>query len=41
MRRILAPLSSAVTYARWLHLVIGVVFSGVVLMVYPGVSGGA
>ncbi|MET9396848.1 histidine kinase [Kitasatospora sp. NPDC002965] len=39
MPRILAPLLSAVTYARWLHLVIGCVFSGVVLMVYPGVSG--
>ncbi|MEK2489630.1 histidine kinase [Kitasatospora purpeofusca] len=39
MPRILAPLFSATTYARWLHLVIGLVFVGVVLMVYPGVEG--
>ncbi|MFB8241425.1 sensor histidine kinase [Kitasatospora purpeofusca] len=39
MPRILAPLLSATTYARWLHLVIGLVFVGVVLMVYPGVEG--
>ncbi|MFF7589139.1 sensor histidine kinase [Kitasatospora purpeofusca] len=39
MPRILAPLLSAATYARWLHLVIGLVFVGVVLMVYPGVEG--
>ncbi|MFJ4095777.1 sensor histidine kinase [Kitasatospora sp. NPDC089913] len=39
MPRILAPLLSATTYARWLHLVIGLVFVGVVLMVYPGIEG--
>ncbi|WP_406088039.1 sensor histidine kinase [Kitasatospora purpeofusca] len=39
MPRILAPLLSATTYARWLHLMIGLVFVGVVLMVYPGVEG--
>ncbi|KOV37956.1 hypothetical protein ADK60_03390 [Streptomyces sp. XY431] len=39
MPRILAPLLSATTYARWLHLVIGLVFVGVVLMVCPGVEG--
>nr|BEK69450.1 histidine kinase [Kitasatospora purpeofusca] len=39
MPRILAPLFSATTYARWLHLVIGLVFVGVVLMVYPGIEG--
>ncbi|MFJ4667243.1 sensor histidine kinase [Kitasatospora purpeofusca] len=39
MPRILAPLLSAATYARWLHLVIGLVFVGVVLMVYPGIEG--
>ncbi len=39
MPRILAPLFSATTYARWLHLMIGLVFVGVVLMVYPGVEG--
>ncbi|MCX4756809.1 sensor histidine kinase [Kitasatospora purpeofusca] len=39
MPRILAPLFSATTYARWLHLLIGLVFVGVVLMVYPGVEG--
>ncbi|MEV6975925.1 histidine kinase [Kitasatospora sp. NPDC093806] len=36
MPRIIAPLLSAATYARWLHLLIGWVFVGVVLMVYPG-----
>ncbi|MFJ8433320.1 sensor histidine kinase [Kitasatospora sp. NPDC094019] len=39
MPRILAPLLSASTYSRWLHLMIGPVFVGVVLMVYPGVEG--
>ncbi|MFC5663405.1 sensor histidine kinase [Kitasatospora misakiensis] len=39
MPRILAPLLSAATYARWLHLVLGPVFAGVVLMVYPGIEG--
>lgn len=38
--RILAPLFAAATYARWLHLLIGMVFAGVVLMVYPGVEEG-
>lgn len=36
---IFAPLFAAATYARWLHLLIGVVFVGVVLMVYPGTEG--
>ncbi|WP_329499442.1 sensor histidine kinase [Kitasatospora herbaricolor] len=40
MPRILAPLFAAATYARWLHLLIGMVFAGVVLMVYPGVEEG-
>ncbi|WP_328954063.1 sensor histidine kinase [Kitasatospora purpeofusca] len=39
MPRILAPLLSATTYARWLHLMTGLVFVGIVLMVYPGVEG--
>ncbi|MDY0810874.1 sensor histidine kinase [Kitasatospora purpeofusca] len=39
MPRILAPLFDSATYARWLHLVIGLVFVGVVLMVYPGIEG--
>ncbi|MER7703517.1 histidine kinase [Kitasatospora sp. NPDC097605] len=39
MPRILAPLLSAVTYARWLHLLIGWIFAGVVLMIYPGIEG--
>ncbi|MFF7453847.1 sensor histidine kinase [Kitasatospora sp. NPDC008115] len=39
MPRIFAPLLSAVTYARWLHLLIGWIFAGVVLMIYPGVEG--
>ncbi|MDQ0311631.1 signal transduction histidine kinase [Kitasatospora herbaricolor] len=40
MPRILAPLFAAATYARWLHLLIGMVFAGVVLMVYPGIEEG-
>ncbi|MFI6843880.1 histidine kinase [Kitasatospora sp. NPDC050467] len=36
MPRIFAPLLSAATYARWLHLAIGWIFAGVVLMIYPG-----
>ncbi|MFD0273022.1 sensor histidine kinase [Kitasatospora sp. NPDC127111] len=39
MPRIFAPLLSAATYARWLHLTIGLIFVGVVLMVYPGTNG--
>ncbi|MFB7471937.1 sensor histidine kinase [Kitasatospora sp. NPDC056184] len=39
MPRIFAPLLSAVTYARWLHLLVGWIFAGVMLMVYPGVEG--
>ncbi|WP_235502952.1 histidine kinase, partial [Kitasatospora sp. Root187] len=38
--RILAPLFAAATYARWLHLLVGMVFAGVVLMVYPGIEEG-
>ncbi|MET8703803.1 histidine kinase [Kitasatospora sp. NPDC004723] len=36
MPRILAPLLAGATYARWLHLLIGWIFAGVVLMIYPG-----
>ncbi|MFE6865664.1 sensor histidine kinase [Kitasatospora sp. NPDC057692] len=39
MPRIFAPLLSAVTYARWLHLLLGWIFTGVMLMIYPGVEG--
>ncbi|WP_406206534.1 histidine kinase [Kitasatospora sp. NBC_01560] len=38
MPRIFAPLLSAATYARWLHLAAGWIFAGVVLMIYPGTS---
>ena len=38
--RIFAPLFAAATYARWLHLLIGMVFAGVVLLVYPGTEQG-
>ncbi|WP_371500791.1 histidine kinase [Kitasatospora sp. NBC_00374] len=41
MPRILAPFLQSVTYARWLHLLIGTVFAGVVLVVYPGIEGGS
>nr|WP_282205937.1 histidine kinase [Kitasatospora fiedleri] len=34
-----APLLRSVTYTRWLHLMIGAVFAGVVLLVYPGTEG--
>ncbi|MGW4382039.1 sensor histidine kinase [Kitasatospora sp. NPDC004531] len=34
-----APLLRPVTYARWLHLLIGMLFAGVVLLVYPGTEG--
>ncbi|MEU2631333.1 histidine kinase, partial [Kitasatospora sp. NPDC007106] len=40
MPRFLAPLLRAATYARWLHLLIGTVFVGVVLLVYPGIEPG-
>lgn len=36
MPRFLAPLFRAVTYARLLHLLIGWIFTGIVLLVYPG-----
>ncbi|GAA0690160.1 histidine kinase [Kitasatospora atroaurantiaca] len=39
MSKIFAPLFQASTYARWLHLLIGLVFAGVVLLVYPGTEG--
>ncbi|WP_316524780.1 sensor histidine kinase [Kitasatospora brasiliensis] len=32
----LAPLVAGVTYARMLHLLVGWIFAGVVLMIYPG-----
>lgn len=34
--RLVAPLVAGVTYARLLHLLVGWIFAGVVLMVYPG-----
>jgi len=37
--KIFAPLFAASTYARWLHLLIGMVFAGVILLVYPGTEG--
>ncbi|WP_033213376.1 sensor histidine kinase [Kitasatospora phosalacinea] len=33
------PLLRPVTYTRWVHLTIGLVFAGVVLLVYPGTEG--
>ncbi|MFJ9691016.1 sensor histidine kinase [Kitasatospora sp. NPDC101183] len=36
MPRIIAPLLAGATYARLLHLLVGWIFAGVVLMVYPG-----
>ncbi|MFG2818387.1 sensor histidine kinase [Kitasatospora sp. NPDC048365] len=36
---IFASLFRPVTYSRWLHLLIGWVFAGVVLLVYPGTEG--
>ncbi|SOB80795.1 sensor histidine kinase [Streptomyces sp. 1331.2] len=37
--RILAPLLAGATYARLLHLLVGWIFMGVVLLVYPGTYG--
>ncbi|MFJ8041856.1 sensor histidine kinase [Kitasatospora sp. NPDC096147] len=37
---IFAPLLAPATYARWLHLIIGMIFAGVVLFVYPGIEPG-
>ncbi|MFE7525750.1 sensor histidine kinase [Kitasatospora sp. NPDC057542] len=34
--RLTTPLLSGVTYARLLHLLVGWIFAGVVLMIYPG-----
>ncbi|MFJ9839594.1 sensor histidine kinase [Kitasatospora sp. NPDC101155] len=34
--RLLAPLVAGATYARLLHLLVGWIFAGVVLLVYPG-----
>ncbi|WAL72166.1 histidine kinase [Kitasatospora sp. YST-16] len=39
MAALFAPLLRPVTYTRWLHLMIGTVFAGVVLLVYPGTEG--
>ncbi|WP_030234231.1 sensor histidine kinase, partial [Streptomyces sp. NRRL S-350] len=36
MARALAPLLAGATYARLLHLLVGWIFAGVVLMIYPG-----
>ncbi|MEV7024219.1 histidine kinase [Kitasatospora sp. NPDC093558] len=36
MPRFIAPLLAGATYARWLHLLIGWIFVGVALMIYPG-----
>ncbi|KJS55012.1 hypothetical protein VM98_15560 [Streptomyces rubellomurinus subsp. indigoferus] len=41
MPRTLAPLLAGATYARWLHLLIGWIFAGVVLMIYPGTNHGS
>ncbi|MGW6912471.1 sensor histidine kinase [Kitasatospora sp. NPDC054939] len=38
MPKIVAPLLQAATYARAVHLLVGWVFAGIVLMVYPGTS---
>ncbi|GAA2993422.1 histidine kinase [Kitasatospora albolonga] len=40
LKTIFAPVFSPVTYARWLHLVIGLIFAGMVLFVYPGIEPG-
>ncbi|MEU3570797.1 histidine kinase [Kitasatospora sp. NPDC036755] len=34
--RLLAPLVAGTTYARLLHLLVGWIFAGIVLMIYPG-----
>ncbi|BAJ28878.1 MULTISPECIES: histidine kinase [Kitasatospora] len=39
MPALLAPLLRPVTYTRWLHLMVGLVFAGVLLLVYPGTEG--
>ncbi|MFD8593689.1 sensor histidine kinase [Kitasatospora sp. NPDC059646] len=39
MPAVIAPLLLPATYARWLHLLIGMLFAGVVLLVYPGTEG--
>ncbi|WP_405482963.1 sensor histidine kinase [Streptomyces sp. NBC_00009] len=36
MSRLLAPLTRAVTYTRWLHLLVGCVIALVCAMIYPG-----
>ncbi|WP_031065087.1 sensor histidine kinase [Streptomyces sp. NRRL WC-3742] len=36
MSKIVAPLLAGTTYARLLHLLVGWIFAGVVLMIYPG-----
>ncbi|WBP85956.1 sensor histidine kinase [Kitasatospora cathayae] len=36
MTRILAPLVAGASYARLLHLLVGWIFAGVILMIYPG-----
>ncbi|MFI5529659.1 sensor histidine kinase [Kitasatospora sp. NPDC051853] len=40
LKTIFAPLLAPATYARWLHLVVGMIFAGVVLFVYPGIEAG-
>ncbi|MES4905464.1 MULTISPECIES: histidine kinase [unclassified Streptomyces] len=39
VRTVLAPLSRAVTYTRWLHLLMGAVVAAVCGLVYPGLFG--
>ncbi|MGK4584179.1 sensor histidine kinase [Kitasatospora sp. HPMI-4] len=39
MSKIFSPLFQAATYTRWLHLLLGVVFAGVMVMIYPGTVG--
>ncbi|MFF0392005.1 sensor histidine kinase [Kitasatospora sp. NPDC004615] len=39
MPALFAPLLLPATWARWLHLLVGTVFAGMVLLVYPGTEG--
>ncbi|MFD8483759.1 sensor histidine kinase [Kitasatospora sp. NPDC059673] len=39
MPALFAPLLLPATWARWLHLLVGAVFAGMVLLVYPGTEG--
>ncbi len=39
MPRVLRPLTRAVTYTRWLHMLVGSVFAIVCGLIYPGLNG--